>query len=81
MMEPRFRTRNFPLYCKHDRCHWPVSSAADEPRFTLVLEIAVKSIMAEQSSYTLDALRGKHIVIDDNRIILCIIKRNSLKIE
>ena len=80
MAQPGIITSDRIFDGKHGRGQWSVAASADQSGFGLVLEVSVKSVVGEKTRDALHPLGGKHIVIDDNGIILGIVKGDGLEI-
>ncbi len=81
MAEPGMIAGDVIFKSKHDGRQWSVTTTTDEAGLTGIFKIPVKGIMAQQAAYAIHAFRRIHIVVDDNGIILCIIKAYSLQVE
>lgn len=80
MAQPGIITSDRVFDGKHGRGQWSVPASADQSGFGLVLEVPVERVVRKESRDALDPLGGKHIVIDDDGIILGIVKGDGLEI-
>lgn len=81
MTEPWMLTCDVIFDGKHDRCERSVSSSADKTCFTGIFKITEKRIVTQQAGDAIHTFRGVHILIDDDGIILRVVKAYGLQID
>ena len=81
MAEPWIRPDEFIFHGKHRRGQGAIAAAADQAQLALIFEIAIEGIMPEKSRDAPYALRGIHILIDDDGVVLRILEGDRLDIE
>ena len=81
MPNERILTKNLILNRKHNERKRTVTTARNKARFARFLEKTVKRVVLQNATNARDSLSRKHIVGDDNRVVLTKIMGQSIGIK
>ena len=66
---------------KHHKRKWTITTTRNQLSFARFFEKTVKRIVLQNTTNARHALRGKHIVGDDNGVVLTEIKGQSIGVQ